>query len=149
MTTITLNLGIVYLIKHILLKIAPVMPAFCSLLFPFLFSLAISTHPYTCDKLMLYSLCHDEEAELTKLQMLVRLIPWTIFHVGNLELLGWWNGLSTRAVDIAIINYLNNYVWLCNYTFKNFIISYYKWLGGPWPTLLSRPCLTSVILLQS
>ena len=24
---------------------------------------------------------------------------------------------------------------------KNFIISYHKWLGGPWNTLLSRPWL--------
>ena len=35
------------------------------------------------------------------------------FHIGNLKLLGRWNGLSTHAVDIVTINYFDIYVWLC------------------------------------
>ena len=62
------------------------------------------------------------------------------FHVENLKPLGRGNNLSTHAVHIGTIKYFDNCPWLCNYTFKNFIFSYHKSLGGPWPTLLSQPC---------
>ena len=80
-----------------------------------------------------------KNAELTKLWMLAKLIHF--YHVGSLKLLERWNSLSANVVNIDVINYFDDYVWSHTYIFKNFINSYHKFLGGPWPTwptLLSR-----------
>ena len=119
-------------------------PCFC-----FLISSGKNQHictPVTCVAKWRFALYVIKKVKLTKPWMLARSIPWSIFHLENLKLLGRWNGLfgNTCWVNTCYRYWhhllFDNYVWLCNYTFKT-IISYHKWLGGLWPiwfTPLSR-----------
>ena len=95
-----------------------------------------------------------KKVKLTKPQMLARSIHRFFFRLENLKLLGRYKVSSTRTVNIYIdaINYFDDYVWLHNYTFKNLIINYHKWMGGPWPTwptLLCRPWCVCVSVCVS
>ena len=42
------------------------------------------------------------------------------YHVGSLKLLKRWNGFLANVVNIDVINYFDDYVWLHTYIFKNF-----------------------------
>ena len=53
-------------------------------------------------------------------------------HIGNLKLLGRENSLSTHAVHISAINYFDDCLWLCNYTFKTlYLATTNHWLAHP------------------
>ena len=70
------------------------------------------------------------------------------FLCRKLETTGKIKQIINMAVDIGSINYFDNYAWLCNYTFKNFIISYQKWLGGPWPAHLAHPPKLALVVCK-